>query len=214
MKQINKITLALAIASITTIAHAGFVGVADPLSWDRGDAASGFLEFDDFVGITGVSTSTANGGGLTGTISQFAPIAPPGGLFGTSPDTRLYVHSSAVSWTLSSSSSAFDVNFLELQIKESAGDGLGSLAVFANGEAADSVTVYGDGNSNAITRFYWALDSTIATGTAFDITVAGGPFSFDSYDSFSIDAAAVPVPAAAWLFGSALVGLGAIRRKS
>ncbi len=217
MKQVKQIMAATAastaLALLSGVAHADFVGVNGPNGWSRGDTNSGFLEFDDFVGTTGVSFASGSGGGVSGTISQFAPIAPPGGLFGASPDTRVYVHDSAVSWTISTTAASFDVNYLQLQVKEGQGTGLAGLAVFANGEAADVVSVYDDGNSNAITSFRWILDSTITAGTSFDITVSNGPFSFDSYDSFSVDAATVPVPAAAWLFGSALLGLGIARRR-
>ncbi|MBS94008.1 MAG: hypothetical protein CL799_06150 [Chromatiales bacterium] len=41
--------------------------------------------------------------------------------------------------------------------------------------------------------------------------VAGGPFTASVIDNISIEA--VPIPAAAWLFGSGLAGLGFLRRR-
>ena len=199
-------------------AIADFAGVQEPPGWNRGDTDTGYLEFDDFVGTTGVSAPTGSGGGLAGTISQFIPLTPPAGLFGDSPDNRIYVHDSAFSFDINVTAQPFDVSTVVLQVKEGAGSGLSSLSPTANGESADSVFVYDDGampDANAITRFLWVLDSPITAGSGFTVNMAGA-FAFDSYDSFSLDvnAAAVPVPAAVWMFGSALLALGKLRRKN
>lgn len=200
---------------------ADFVGVPGPSQWNRGDANTGFLDFDTFFQIpfggagTGSSPASGTGGGMTGTIQQVVPIGAPGGILGPAwpADNRLYAHLDAVSWTISVDPSPFDVNFIELHVKEVAGDGLAGVAIFANGEAPDGISVLDDGFGNSITKYYWGLAATIAAGTSFDITLANGPFSFDSYDSFALDASAVPVPAAVWLFGSALLGVAGISRK-
>jgi len=60
----------------------------------------------------------------------------------------------------------------------------------------------------------------VLSGNGFEATVAEWTFTSQSLTSFSVSATAegiavVPVPAAAWLFGSGLIGLVAVsRRKS
>jgi hypothetical protein len=96
-----------------------------------------------------------------------------------------------------------------------------------------------DGNSFAISSFdaggYYGVDfgGTISGGATADLSAAigtgdwlqleqfqvysycSGPFGCGEYDVYLDDivVSAVPVPAAAWLFGSALAGLGWLRRK-
>ena len=57
-------------------------------------------------------------------------------------------------------------------------------------------------------------DYTIAAGAdAFKIVLLGNTAAQTSFDNVGVQvASAVPVPAAAWLFGSALAGLVAVRR--
>ena len=64
-------------------------------------------------------------------------------------------------------------------------------------------------NSNSTTR--WFYDGSQLVRTNDDDQDYGMSYSSDtlSYDVIN----PVPVPAAAWLFGSALVGLGAVKRK-
>ena len=66
-----------------------------------------------------------------------------------------------------------------------------------------------DGNWNTLTYTY-TFD---AGATHFKAVLVGNNGGSLGFDNFQIDAAAVPVPAAAWLFGSALAGLVAVRRK-
>lgn len=208
------IMAALLAVTFSSAVHADTVGVQASPGWNRGDALSGFIEFDDFSVATGESSSTANGGSLSGGIEQLSGGIPFfAGLLGSSPDNRVYDGGVALNWSIDATSTS-DVNFLQLQVKEALGFGLGSLSVFANGEAADGFNVFDDGFGNAITSFLWELDSTITAGTAFDVTLTdlAGNNHF-SYDSFSLDASAVPLPAAVWLFGSALIGLVGVRRK-
>jgi hypothetical protein len=206
---------AVTLAMAAFAAQADFVDVPGPSQWNRGDPHTGYLDFDSFTGATGPSSATASGN-MTGTITQSLPISPPGGIFGGPfpADNRLYTHSDPVSWSIAVDPSSFDVNYVDLRVKEAAGSGLATAAVLANGEAPDSVSVFADGDGDSITRFFWALDTTISAGNSYDVTLSTGPFAFDSYDSFALDASAVPLPAAAWLFGSAMLGLiGFARRK-
>lgn len=71
-----------------------------------------------------------------------------------------------------------------------------------------------DFNGNGETWETYTYDYTIAAGSdAFKIVLLGNVAAQTSFDNVGIQvASAVPVPAAAWLFGSALAGLVAVRR--
>lgn len=71
-----------------------------------------------------------------------------------------------------------------------------------------------DFNGNGETWETYTYDYTIAAGSdAFKIVLLGNVGAQTSFDNVGIQvASAVPVPAAAWLFGSALAGLVAVRR--
>ena len=71
-----------------------------------------------------------------------------------------------------------------------------------------------DFNGDGETWETYTYDYTIAAGSdAFKIVLLGNVGAQTSFDNVGIQvASAVPVPAAAWLFGSALAGLVAVRR--
>ena len=75
-----------------------------------------------------------------------------------------------------------------------------SLLRSASGSVAVLLTWTRENASNGV-------DSTLV-----EITSPSGSGGV-SYDGTTLSASAVPVPAAAWLFGSALLGLGVVRRK-
>ena len=53
------------------------------------------------------------------------------------------------------------------------------------------------------------------SGNGYDTTSATWSFSANNASFYSMSVAAVPVPAAVWLFGSGLIGLiGVARRKA
>ena len=71
-----------------------------------------------------------------------------------------------------------------------------------------------DFNGNGESWETYTYDYTIAAGAdSFKIVLLGNVGAQTSFDNVGIQvASAVPVPAAAWLFGSALAGLVAVRR--
>jgi len=71
-----------------------------------------------------------------------------------------------------------------------------------------------DFNGNGTDWVTYTYDYTInAAADAFKIVLVGNSGGNTSFDNVGINvASAVPVPAAAWLFGSALAGLVAVRR--
>ena len=88
-------------------------------------------------------------------------------------------------------------------------------------------TLESDSNSNGFGAFFGTLAgggtvelslSDIGTGDWLNLTrlsyIDNNPFALDKYVHMdNIVAAAVPIPAAIWLFGSALAGLGWMRQK-
>lgn len=71
-----------------------------------------------------------------------------------------------------------------------------------------------DFNGNGVDWATYTYDYTIAANaTNFKIVLLGNIAAQTSFDNVGVQvASAVPVPAAAWLFGSALAGLVAVRR--
>ena len=71
-----------------------------------------------------------------------------------------------------------------------------------------------DFNGNGTDWATYTYDYTInAAADAFKIVLVGNSGGNTSFDNVGVNvASAVPVPAAAWLFGSALAGLVAVRR--
>ncbi len=66
--------------------------------------------------------------------------------------------------------------------------------------------------ANSIHTYSFDLGQTLGAHKMFtiDLTTAG---SHKSYDAFAVVANPIPVPATAWLFASALLGLAGLRKK-
>jgi hypothetical protein len=58
------------------------------------------------------------------------------------------------------------------------------------------------------------LDIVLPSTGAYVLAIGGEGFGFDPSYAYNLSVAAVPLPAAAWLLGSALLGLGVFRRRS
>ena len=105
-------------------------------------------------------------------------------------------------------------------------DTLGNLAIY---DTSGNIPQPGYGVSNAGPFInigessYWSAQSNVASGNAawsfsFHYGHQGPNFKHYEFNAWAVHdgdiaASAVPVPAAAWLFGSALVGLGLIRKR-
>ena len=107
---------------------------------------------------------------------------------------------------------------IRFDLKDFNGDGAGATGIKMESWTAsagisntgDVHFAQSDSNWNTITYNY-TFD---ATATHFKAVLVGTNAGEVGFDNLQIDsAAAVPVPAAAWLFGSALAGLVAVRRK-
>ena len=107
---------------------------------------------------------------------------------------------------------------IRFDVKDFNGDGAGVTGIKMESWTAsagisntgDVHFAQSDSNWNTITYNY-TFD---ATATHFKAVLVGTNAGSVGFDNLQIDSAAVvPVPAAAWLFGSALAGLVAVRRK-
>ena len=108
---------------------------------------------------------------------------------------------------------------IRFDVKDFNGDGAGvtgikmeswSSATTGINDTGDVHFTQSDSNWNTIVYNY-TFD---AAATHFKAVLVGTNAGEVGFDNFQIDAVAtVPVPAAAWLFGSALAGLVAVRRK-
>jgi len=107
---------------------------------------------------------------------------------------------------------------IRFDVKDFNGDGAGVTGIKMESWTAsagisntgDVHFAQSDSNWNTITYSY-TFD---ASATHFKAVLVGTNAGSVGFDNLQIDSAAVvPVPAAAWLFGSALAGLVAVRRK-
>jgi len=88
----------------------------------------------------------------------------------------------------------------------------GAGAAFASGDSVTSST----GTVGNVTSFSGTVSSGgVAPANPYSLTILATVTHTDAQQISQFDAVltAVPVPAAAWLFGSALLGLGIVRRK-
>ena len=67
---------------------------------------------------------------------------------------------------------------------------------------------FGEGNSLIETLMITGVDKT------FDYTITGGQMYLSAMTASSITVSSVPVPAAFWLFGTALIGFVGLSRKT
>ena len=103
---------------------------------------------------------------------------------------------------------------IQLQIKNrgtTSGDG--GTPLFDGNTPGSEVLSIVDGGANSVSTYVWDF----SPGSWAPHSTKSFTFSsfapHKSYDAFAITANPVPVPAAAWLFGSALLGLAGLKRK-
>lgn len=219
-----------ALAALNTLsAEAAFV---DPQSspwggWSRSDAGAAYAGWNFFADETApggvitdstpdLSANTLLGGGA-GSGPNLASIGfsaaqvteTTGGAFVTGGG-NIYSPSVATDFdiTLNLSNALAGPVRVALQTR-TLGSELDYAGVRVNGVAADAITeleritLGGFGGDQVDTLFVWTLAAGVSS-LAFDVTAAESSVSFDA---LTVDVAPVPLPAAAWLLGCALVPL-------
>ena len=222
--KINKIALAISISAVSNLSQASMAGLglegdahwyADsfyangsgfPFGPNAGryDTVEG--QFTDMYGAGG-----SVGGGLYVTSTSVNSMAI---LTSGDGDPRLYSSSAGeFSFDVYGMAASAGFNSIQLQIKNrgtTSGDG-GTPLFNGSSPGSELLSVVDDG-ANSVSTYVW----DVAPGSWAPHSVKSITFSslapHKSYDAFAITANPVPVPAAAWLFGSALLGLAGLRK--
>jgi hypothetical protein len=207
----------LAVAVATFVSVAVNAATVNPGSWTRGNANSLYAEWDVFGAVSDSSPDIGSANLTSGVVAETT-----GGSFISGGN--IYAFGGAGIWTISLAGSGAgpvvgDNATAYLQLT-SRGTALDLSSVKLGGVNAASTTLLssivlgGFGGNEDSYLFSWST-----TGLAnwnFGFTATGPHMSLASLavDINTVSAApAVPVPAAAWLFGSAVVGLGSVAKR-
>lgn len=232
----KKLTVLASAIAVAGSAQASFDAGSTFLYVAKGDAASNG-SYDTFavdLGVGGASSAgtfaaTGLSAWLGGASANFAVVGSLEGstVIGGTPTAPS--NDDSVISTASSSDDGLAISWAQVQTLTSAantwlsalntaddGDGIVSVAA-SNANAAASTTRDVLFMSNALTDIASssAIFASTATGDSSASTEAIGSLQVSiSGDTITIaDPAPIPVPAAAWLFGSALAGLSVVRRR-
>ena len=226
--KINKIALAISLVAASSLSHASLSGmnsnglasflidVFEPNGTAYGGAYQAMNSSAPFTNMYGSSGSS--GGGLL--VTSATDTTGSNLVLGDPSDNRLYDSGYAQTFSFTAYHPGGGANSVDLQVKSYGNPdsvdsvsivGAGSLTgqLFATSLGSSSII---DGDGNYIQTYSFDLGQTLAPHRMFTInyTTLG---ENRSYDAFGIVTNPVPVPAAAWLFGSALLGLAGLRRK-
>ena len=204
------IASAMALLALTGVSQAAIVDIAVNGDFETGDF-TGWAQFPGSLGAGGQTIVAGNPGSAANLVepNPAANIIKQANLL---PGTWVGGESIDIQFDLKGSASAGGVFFVEF-FNELDGGGVGP--------GSGILAVIATPNANWTTYNYSTVVDASATGgitLQFNSTCGAdancvADFSLDNVKIFA-DVAAVPVPAAVWLFGSGLVGLfGVARRK-
>ena len=178
------------------------------------------ISAEDLASGTGFSLDVSSAAGI-GTINSFAVFGITGA---TNPDGAVNAYADIGYGVVSAGASntsqdATGVANGAQQVRTYiAAVGAGGFQADGSGGDLDSATASSFWSllqaSGSVAGVTWTREnaSNGVDSTLVEITSPSGSGGV-SYDGTTLSASAVPVPAAAWLFGSALLGLGVVRRK-
>jgi hypothetical protein len=203
-----KTMLSAAILAMATSAHAVYQDIAINGDFETGDF-TGWSTFPGSLGAAG-QTIVAGNPGSAANLNEPNPAANIIKQANLLAGQWTACQQVDIQFDLKGSAGAGGVFFVEF-FNELAGGGVGA--------GSGILAVIGNPNANWTTYNYSANAGAFGGGITlqFNSTCGadGGCFADFTVDNVSIssDVSSVPVPAAAWLFGSALLGLGGIARK-
>jgi hypothetical protein len=216
----SKKVLALAIAATTFSSIATQAASINPGSWTRGDANSLYAEWDVFNATTDNSADIGTANLASGVVAETT-----GGAFISGGN--IYAFGGGVNpgiWTVSVAGNGAgpvvgDNASVYLQIT-SRGTALDIASVKLGGVNAASSTLLssialgGFGGNEDTWLFSWSTAGVANWNFDFAATGAHMSLAALAVDINTVPAASeVPVPAAAWLFGSGMIGLISVARR-
>ena len=207
---------ALALLAVTQFASAAEFSFIDPTEWSRGETGSLYFAWDAFDITSGSSVASAPDAGTvnldTVTLDDLndAGFATGGGnWYGFNGDMDFTMTVTGDS-NGPVSSGADLTAYLQLSV-------LGEYqnSFLLNGVAGNVSVLDTSVNSFGSANYHLLIDWTVAANDSFvfNFGTSGAHVSLDAL-AVDIGASPVPVPAAAWLFGSALLGLTSLRKKA
>jgi hypothetical protein len=209
----TKKILAVAIAAATFISSAN-AALVNHGNWTRGDANSVYAEWDFFNALSDDSADVGTANLAAGSVTLASGMVLGGG--------NQYSFFSTGNWTVSITGNSTgpvvgDSAVAYLQIRTT-GTELDTSSVTLAGQSANSITLLESivsefGGSPSYDNLYLFSWNTTGLPTwNFAFNSVGAHTSLDKL-AVDIQTTAVPVPAAAWLMGSGLVGLTAVARR-
>ena len=237
--KINKIALAISLTAISSISQAATTGMNlnGSASWvvdDFTNLATGTAQPYGPMGptypvITGEFTNMYGAGGDSGgglyttastTVDSFMILSSGGD--GVTDVTRLYDTGNSGSVSLSNYAFGAGTETVNLVVRNKGNteSGISNPSLVGAGSLTgqlfptllgSSAVAFGD---DLVTTYSWDLNQTLGGHALFNVSfdVGGAHKSIDAI-AVVTNASTVPVPAAAWLFGSALLGLAGLRKK-
>lgn len=203
----------LSLLAASQLASAANFSLNQP-SWTRGDSGSLYLEWDSFDITNGAGVATAPDIGSNNLTSVTLDDNNDAGLLAGSGNW--YGFSGAMDFTLTVAGDAngpATTGPVDVQLQLSlSGD---ATPFLLNGVEGTSQLLATQTNNFGGQDNHLLVTWTVADASNFVFNF-GTNAAHASLDALALDikTSEVPVPAAAWLFGSALLGLGGVKRKA
>lgn len=209
---LKRTLLATALTTMAPLSLGATLDFTDTAIWGGANGATSFMATDD--GIT--ATLIATGGNMTtnatgdqaGCAASIAPLACLGDGIGIVDDEVSGGGTQSLTLSFDSAVNVNSISFLDL-FDENPAESVTLLVMFAAG-GSSSFTATSPG-SNPGGFLEWTAGPLNGV-TSIEFSAA----TLSSSNDFALAAAnvsAVPLPAAAWLFGSALLGLVTVARR-
>ncbi|MEM7252597.1 MAG: VPLPA-CTERM sorting domain-containing protein [Pseudomonadota bacterium] len=210
-------------------AHAASNSFQDPATaawggWTRGDAGTVYTHWEEFDSCTPSGPfceadpdSVPDAGNLGATTAIVIPNNPGAIVTGNGTGGNIYSFGDTPDFDIVIQPSTTPTQPVRVALQVAVlGTDVDDSSVLLNGQAFDQKIVLESfmggppfGGVDNEYLYLW-LAAPAAAAYSFDLIAQSSSLSLDA---LSVDLAPVPLPAAAWLFGSAILGVLAIRRR-